>query len=813
MALLPQQIAERLLKKTAGVVDSNFPLTVRGISEEAISTYNLVTPNAIWSQADQIPTTPPVLSNSGTSGVVMYYEKLQLVRTDLGTEVSFKSPLGEFQDAIPSKFGFGYNFKIYGAGGATQIFKGDWLVDPEAGVITFYNTGTTEATVNGTNPPYITFYKYIGTKGIPTGGGSGFNIKDPVLLATSTANDTEVPNYNTGISGFIDIGSHVFDGYSGSTLSDGDRIFVKDQSNKIQNGIYVIVTGATVDLNRAPDADGTTPNGVVKVNDYVFVLSGSCTANIASSWVLSTSDAADPQNIQVGTETQNWVVFSRSAAYTAGDGLEQVGQEFQVKLDGTTLEVSSTGLKLSDTVNTSILNKLDLSGGTMTGNIDMGTNYIVVSGTPSSDYHVTNKAYVDAVAQGISPHAPVKVVSIIDITLSGEQTIDNVSLVENDSILVANQSNKIQNGIYVVSGGTWSRRTDADGDPNNEIELGDFVFVESGVTNGSSGWVLGKTNTSNPTIDPDTDEQEWFKMAAPGSYTTDGQGIELSGNIFSIELSGNTLVKSGFGLKLNDTLSNAISTNTVDISTLSGVTDTLSTVLSSEISDRISGDTSLSTSLSSEISDRTVVDESLSTAISIMSGSTLEISTILSDGELLGMIGGNLTGVTNIQSSLSTSLSSEISDRISGDTSILEIINNLSGVTAQTAGSGLTYNAGEQSLNVNVDNWTIKINGANQLVGSQQWIEVSSNVTVSGLTSGNTGLILTHDPITPASAYVNGIEYLVNGATNPATNYPFFYNTYPPEIGTEIWYDPTIAGFDIMSGTDVVMIKYLTTIV
>ena len=108
MAITTQQISERLLKKSQGVVDTKYPLSQRGITEEAVGTYNLVRPNDIWVDASDIPTTPPILSDGATLGVVKYYEKLQLQIVDGGTTVAFKSPSGETIDIITGKFAFGY---------------------------------------------------------------------------------------------------------------------------------------------------------------------------------------------------------------------------------------------------------------------------------------------------------------------------------------------------------------------------------------------------------------------------------------------------------------------------------------------------------------------------------------------------------------------------------------------------------------------------------------------------------------------------------------------------------------------------------
>jgi trimeric autotransporter adhesin len=319
----------------------------------------------------------------------------------------------------------------------------------------------------------------------------------------------------------------------------------------------------------------------------------------------------------------------------------------------------------------------------VSGLLDTNGNQVFVNIAPTDDQHLTNKAYVDAVAQGVRPHAPAVVVSTTNISLSGLQTIDDISLSEGERVLVAGQTNTVDNGIYgATTGTTWQRTEDADGSITNEVQLGDFVFITSGTTNNNSGWVLGKSNTSTPPdIVPGTDTQEWYKMAAPGSYTADGEGIVLAGNEFQLELDGSTLTKSASGVKLNDTLSTTISTNTTNVTSLS-------TALSSEISTTNSDITSLSTELSTEISTRDSADTSLSTAIgtgdsSLSTAISTEISTrgsadtslstelsteiSTTDSEVTSLS----TAIGNIDfSSIETELSTEISTRESADTSL-----------------------------------------------------------------------------------------------------------------------------------------------
>jgi hypothetical protein len=65
-------------------------------------------------------------------------------------------------------------------------------------------------------------------------------------------------------------------------------------------------------------------------------------------------------------------------------------------------------------------------------------------------------------ANGVSGQSfrPVRVATTAAITLSGEQTIDGVPTLSGDRVLVKDQSTPSQNGIYVVSAGTWSRAAD-----------------------------------------------------------------------------------------------------------------------------------------------------------------------------------------------------------------------------------------------------------------------------------------------------------------------------------------------------------------
>jgi hypothetical protein len=75
-----------------------------------------------------------------------------------------------------------------------------------------------------------------------------------------------------------------------------------------------------------------------------------------------------------------------------------------------------------------------------------------------------------------------------NISLTGTQTIDGVSVSAGNIVLVKNQTNKAQNGIYIASSGSWTRSTELD--INAEFINWKTVYVSSGTVNSDSTWYL-----------------------------------------------------------------------------------------------------------------------------------------------------------------------------------------------------------------------------------------------------------------------------------------------------------------------------------
>ncbi|MDP9507873.1 phage tail protein [Pseudomonas protegens] len=99
-----------------------------------------------------------------------------------------------------------------------------------------------------------------------------------------------------------------------------------------------------------------------------------------------------------------------------------------------------------------------------------------------------DNAVIEALAKLDFKHSAV-VATTANIALSGIQTIDGVLLPADARVLVKNQTQAKDNGLYVVSStGVWTRAQDAD--TSLEVTPGLFVSIEKGTVNGDSVWQL-----------------------------------------------------------------------------------------------------------------------------------------------------------------------------------------------------------------------------------------------------------------------------------------------------------------------------------
>lgn len=159
----------------------------------------------------------------------------------------------------------------------------------------------------------------------------------------------------------------------------------------------------------------------------------------------------------------------------------------------------------------------------VTDDVNFQNKKITNLADPVSAQDAATKAYVDAVKQALDIKDSVRVATTANITLSGTQTIDGVSVIADDRVLVKNQSTGSENGIYVVAAGAWARAADAN--VSAEVTPGMFVFVEEGTANGDNGYVL----TTNAPITLNTTALVFTQFSGAGQITA-GAGLTKTGN-------------------------------------------------------------------------------------------------------------------------------------------------------------------------------------------------------------------------------------------------------------------------------------------
>lgn len=93
---------------------------------------------------------------------------------------------------------------------------------------------------------------------------------------------------------------------------------------------------------------------------------------------------------------------------------------------------------------------------------------------------------LDGSISSLAVKAPCQAATTANVTLSGLQTIDGVSLADGDRILVKDQTSGSENGIYVVRSTGWERAKDFDG--ALDVRKGTLIRVTDGTANANSWW-------------------------------------------------------------------------------------------------------------------------------------------------------------------------------------------------------------------------------------------------------------------------------------------------------------------------------------
>ncbi len=373
-----------------------------------------------------------------------------------------------------------------------------------------------------------------------------FLASDPTITILNPDGNNGNPIFSVNPETTVQMLNFAFEGQLVSTrptlnIIQGYNATINITDNGIHNWVDMTISGPS-----GPGSGTVTSVGLTSTGNTAIIsstgpgmqnpITADGTFNIEVPNWSSVNATGNPSLANHGIDNATYLSFP------GGDGYSLIaGTSLTPSLQIRNNTTSSVGTLFDTVLNPA----LALSGGTMLGNL-------ILNADPTVALQAATKQYVDSIASGLNVLPPCTLATTADLgsitynngaagvgatityNTTGVVEIDLIKIVLNDIILVKDQTNSYQNGIYKVTteGNTGiaavlTRTTYYDSAA--DVNPGDYTLVLDGDTNLNTGWIETATVSAigigNPII---------FTQFNSAANIIAGTGLTKTGNTISL---------------------------------------------------------------------------------------------------------------------------------------------------------------------------------------------------------------------------------------------------------------------------------------